>query len=107
MHKLNCWEFKKCGRDAGENTKGTACPVFSEIRLNGVHGGIRAGRACWVVAGTQCGGKEQGTFAVKYHDCEKCDFYSRVRREEGPNYELSIVILRKLKTTGTIHTENP
>ncbi len=103
MRKLNCWEFKKCGRDGGDHAQ-EACPAFSENRLDGVHGGTGARRACWVVAGTQCGGKEQGTFAMKYHNCEKCDFYGRVRQEEGPNYQLSIVILKRLKEPGTKET---
>ena len=27
------------------------------------------------VAGTLCGGKVQGTFALKLGNCQKCDFY--------------------------------
>jgi hypothetical protein len=75
--------------------------VIRETRLHGVHGGTSAGRACWVIAGTQCGGREQGTFATKYHNCEKCDFYNRVKTEEGPHYELSILILKRLNTAET------
>lgn len=100
MQKLNCWEVKKCGHDSVNNAEGQACPVIHETRLHGVHGGTSAGRACWVIAGTQCGGKEQGTFAKKYHNCEKCDFYNRVKKEEGPRYEFSIVILKRLKQAG-------
>jgi hypothetical protein len=37
-----------------------------ESRLAGTHDGKFGGRACWIVAGTLCGGKEQGTFAKKY-----------------------------------------
>jgi hypothetical protein len=97
MKKLNCWEVKKCGRPAS----GGECPVIQETRLHGVHGGMRAGRACWVIAGTLCGGQEQGTFASKYHNCEKCDFYRQVRLEEGPRYELSILLLKRLENMQT------
>lgn len=97
MKKMNCWEFKKCGRELGGARKDLGvCSAAIERRLDGTHGGSNAGRACWVVAGTMCGGQEQGTFATKYHNCEKCDFYRLVRTEEGPRYTLSIVLLKKL-----------
>lgn len=99
MTKLNCWEFKKCGREQGGVKAGElgVCPSAIETRLDGTHGGTRAGRACWVVAGTLCGGKEQGTFAHKYHNCEKCDFYQTVKKEEGSQYVYSIVLLQKIR----------
>ena len=98
VQKLNCWEFKKCGREktAKEDGPGT-CPVVTEKRLHQVHGGSQAGRACWVVAGTMCGGVKQGTFAAKYDNCEKCDFYQLVKSEEKANFLLSVLLLRQLK----------
>ncbi len=98
MQKLNCWEFHKCGRElkTGLHEK-NACPVSTEIRLNKVHDGYQAGRACWVIAGTHCRGEVQGDFARKYSNCEKCEFYRRVKLEEGPRFQLSIVLLNKLK----------
>ncbi len=95
MRKLNCWEFKKCGRESSRDGRG--CPVARETRLHDVHGGTNAGRTCWVIAGTLCGGQEQGTFAAKYRNCEKCDFYNLVKKEEGPHYELSIMLLKRMK----------
>jgi hypothetical protein len=44
-----------------------------------------------------CGGKVQGTFAQKYENCELCDFFRSVKEEEGPAYQLSIILLNKLK----------
>ena len=97
MEKLNCWEVKKCGREIGGSQKHLGiCPAAVERKLHGTHGGMCAGRACWVVAGTLCGGKEQGTFAAKYHNCEKCDFYQKVKKEEGSSYTLSIVLIQKM-----------
>ncbi len=58
--KVNCWEFKKCGRDRTGD-----CPVVGE----------NAGHICWMVAGTMCGGKVQGAFAEKVGNCKECDFY--------------------------------
>lgn len=82
---MNCWDYKKCGRQAGgENAlEFGVCPAFKEKRLDGVHGGDNAGRACWVVAGTYCGGEVQGTFAEKEHNCLACDFYRMVRKDEA------------------------
>ncbi len=98
MAKVNCWEYKKCGREfmtAGTTQPG--CPAALEGKLDQVHGGLRGGRACWVVAGTHCGGKLQGTFAKKYNQCEKCDFYELVKHEEGPHFQLSILLLKRLQ----------
>jgi len=66
-------------------------------RLNKIHGGKNAGRACWVIAGTFCEGKVQGTFAQKYQSCAECPFYKQIRMEEGSDYQTSLVLLKKLK----------
>ena len=95
----NCWEHKQCGREPqGRNTASLGvCPAATEVRLEGVHGGRNAGRACWVVAGTLCGGEVQGTFARKFSNCEKCDFYQLVHREAFPQFTFSSVLLARLK----------
>jgi hypothetical protein len=84
--KMNCWEFKNCGRQAGGHKVAELgiCPATTTRSLDSIHGGQNAGRACWVVAGTLCKGQAQGTFAQKYKNCESCDFYSMVRTEESP-----------------------
>jgi hypothetical protein len=96
--KKNCWEFKKCGREAGGSNADSlgVCPAATEERLNGVHDGINAGRACWVLAGTQCGGTVQGTFAQKFGECQLCDFFRMVKKEEGGNYRYSISLLNRI-----------
>lgn len=100
--KKNCWELKGCGREQqGKNAKELGvCPAAAEVRLDGVHSGKNAGRACWVVAGTMCRGQVQGTFAQKYADCGKCDFYITVREEElqGRTLVMTITLLEKLET---------
>ena len=88
--KKNCWELKKCDYTL-------RCPVFSEIRLDGVHGGKNAGRCCWVVAGTLCSGTPIGKYVHKYSDCENCDFYLYVKKEEGQNFSLTGDLLGKLQ----------
>ncbi len=74
----------KCGRARGADPAVDiqSCPTFSEKRLDGIHGGKNAGRACWVVGGTLCGGDIQGLFASKLGKCVMCDFYKKVRSEE-------------------------
>lgn len=97
--KKNCWEFKKCGREPnGEKAREMGvCPAAIEIRLDTVHGGKNAGRACWVVAGTLCKGETQGTFAVKFGACEACEFYLAVREEEFPQFQFSSILLGKIR----------
>jgi hypothetical protein len=79
MKRQNCWEFKNCGR--GPNGKND-CPAARESDLNGVHGGVNGGRACWVSAGTRSGSATTGTFAKKLKECLRCDFYMLVEMEE-------------------------
>jgi hypothetical protein len=85
MKKLNCWEYMKCERQPGGKMEGALgiCSVTLNEDLDGAHGGIGAGRACWAVVGTFCGGTVQGTYAQKLKDCTKCDFMALVRREES------------------------
>ena len=96
---MNCWEHKKCGREQGGTTVGElgVCPASVETKLDGVHTGKNAGRSCWVVAGTFCRGEIQGTFAQKNHDCDECDFYQKVKKEEYPKFFLAIQLLQKLR----------
>jgi len=97
--KLNCWEYKKCGRQPqGAHVRDLGlCPATVETALDDVHEGTNAGRACWVISGTLCKGEVQGTFAQKYKNCERCDFYQLVRKEEGPNFVLSLLLLKRIR----------
>jgi hypothetical protein len=63
---MNCWEFKKCGREAGgaKVAELGQCPAYPN-----------QGTSCARTAGTLCGGVVQGTFASKLSNCMKCDFY--------------------------------
>lgn len=63
---MNCWEFKKCGREQG-GAKARELGVCPSYPHNGT--------SCARVAGTLCGGKVQGTFATKLANCLQCDFY--------------------------------
>lgn len=95
---INCWEFKKCGREPGGRKVAElgVCPAATERRLHGVHGGVAAGRACWVVAGTLCKGEVQGSFARKIANCRACDFYQQVEKEEAGRVVLPATLLGRL-----------
>ena len=63
---MKCWEFKKCGREAGgaKAAELGVCPAYPDH-----------GDTCARVAGTLCGGVVQGTFASKLANCMECEFY--------------------------------
>ena len=90
MYKMNCWEFKNCGRvPYGEHIKDLGiCPVAEYDALDNVNDGKNAGRICWAIGGTLCGGEVQGTFAAKRTNCKACDFFRKVMREEGGHFIL-------------------
>ncbi|MFZ7104011.1 MAG: two-CW domain-containing protein [Peptococcaceae bacterium] len=82
--KKNCWEYKKCGReyDGEKSAEYGVCPASIDMRFDGMNDGKNAGRYCWKVAGTFCGGEVQGTFAQKFKDCLKCKFFKEVVNDE-------------------------
>jgi hypothetical protein len=86
--RANCWEVKNCGRQPRGAKVGElgVCPA-AQVNVS-VNGGIHGGRVCWAIAGTLCGGKIQGTFAQKVANCNACEFYLSVRKEEGSNFKL-------------------
>lgn len=63
----NCWEFFKCGREAGgaKASEMGVCPAYS----------LGAGRSCWLVTGTMCEGALQHTYQQKKEVCSRCEFY--------------------------------
>lgn len=101
--RINCWEFHRCERHPhGKKVKefGT-CPVATEAQAHGINNGINAGRACWVVSGSLCGGKVQGSYVEKLGGCLKCDFFNLVRQEQGPQFLNSREIMKILRHQGS------
>ncbi len=84
MARANCWEMLLCGREpGGKKAKDLGvCPASTDKKMNGLNTGSNAGRICWAVAGTLCGGKVQGEFATKIANCLSCEFYNKVLNEE-------------------------
>ena len=62
---MNCWEFKKCGREQGGEKveEFGACPAYPDH-----------GTRCTEVTGTICDGEVQDTFVTKFAHCINCNF---------------------------------
>jgi hypothetical protein len=108
MGKINCWEFKKCGRQpGGSKVKELGiCPASVETRVNGIHGGKNGGRCCWAVLATNCSGGnvQESRFSQKLKECINCEFYKTAFKEEygKPGYKSPIQISEYLTFTPAI-----
>ena len=91
MPKQNCWDVKKCGREPGgaKLAELGACPAATDKSSDGINNGRAAGRYCWAVTGTLCGGEVQGTMAKKTTTCMACDFFQQVKQEEDAAFVLT------------------
>jgi hypothetical protein len=90
MKNVNCWEFKRCGREPGgaKAEELGVCPAATSAESTGINGGKQGGRFCWAVRKTLCEGDVQGTFAMKIVACKDCEFYQKVKEEEGKDFRL-------------------
>lgn len=97
--KINCWQYKGCGREPGGRQvagKGV-CPAAEHQAANGIHGGCNGGRVCWAISGTLCGGLIQGTFAEEIINCGDCDFFQLVQSEEERSFLSIESIFKRLR----------
>jgi len=80
--EVNCWERKDCARKD--------CPAY-----------MNTSARCWLTAGTMCGGKVQGEFALKYKNCQECDVYQELafKNPVAEIYEHLITLVHSLKAT--------
>ena len=79
--EINCWEFKKCGRELGgiNVSELGVCSVSTYEKVDGVHNGKNGGRCCWMFYGAfSCGTGNPKTFDEHIAICRKCDFYIMV-----------------------------
>ncbi len=74
---MNCWEFKRCGREAGGALADRlgVCPAYPQ-----------AGHRCSRVAGTLGGGAVQCPDATGAAGCLRCDFFLGPYHEKPPPY---------------------
>ncbi len=88
MHdKLNCWEFKNCGREKGGLLADTLgeCPVATSMKHDGMNEGKAGGRVCWMVAAKDIGGRLP--ISCRGGSCHQCDFYRRVNHEQAEKFQ--------------------
>jgi len=90
---INCWEYKKCGREVGGKNVDAlgVCPATSEEKYHEINKGVNGGRFCWLVEDTLCNGKVQSAFLDKFEECLKCKFYLLVQKQENKNVEIERV----------------
>ena len=83
--KLNCWQFKNCGREKGGLLADVLgeCPVATSMKHDGTNGGIAAGRVCWQVCDSAY--RKDTTVSGQKEACYNCQFYKRVVHEEEEN----------------------
>ena len=98
MKKMNCWEFKQCGRIPGGSKvdKLGICPSYTTEKTDKINEGKNGGRVCWVIAGTFCDDYIQGVYAAKLANCINCDFYKLVQQEQGKQWQGAKQILSLL-----------
>ncbi len=98
MTPVNCWEYKKCSREPGGAVAAgrEACPATTAHALDGLNRGRNGGRVCWAIAGTFCEGGPTGRFAVKIASCLDCDFFIKVQKEEGGNFQGAALIKKAI-----------
>ena len=90
MRKMNCWEYKKCGREHGGsrcNDLGV-CPAATDASSDGKNSGKNGGRLCWAIAGTLCRGIAKGLHARRMVSCMVCEVFRKVTAEERSNLTL-------------------
>ncbi|KJR41054.1 Protein serine/threonine phosphatase [Candidatus Magnetoovum chiemensis] len=95
--KLNCWEFKKCGREPGgvNAEKLGVCPVPLETSLDGLHGGKNAGRACWALTNKRVNTSSE-SWLKNIRQCTQCEFHQMVVQEEE-KYQSALSYIQKKK----------
>ena len=85
-HKLNCWEFKRCGREPGGDRVGELgeCPAPLDASADRMNSGRNAGRICWAVSGHfSDDGEIRCATAKELVSCMACEFFKSVLQEEG------------------------
>jgi hypothetical protein len=87
---VNCWEFKKCGREPGGHRVAEfgVCPAAEFHAADGYLGGESGGKACCFITGTFCEEILQGTYRDKSKNCWDCAFYHELRRRHGGAFSM-------------------
>jgi hypothetical protein len=83
--KKNCWELKNCGREPGGHAVHELgiCPATTSDLYDGINGGANAGRICWAVSGTFCGGTMNGQTEGYADCCVGCEVFKQIATEQS------------------------
>ena len=85
---MNCWEFKKCGREPdGENVSVFGgCPVPVAIGFDGINNGKNGGRSCWIIRESACEQIMRKCCVQELIECRQCGFYASVKKRRVEQY---------------------
>ena len=88
MERKNCWEVMNCGLNSESkvNLNTGVCPAAKNSEFNGINNGKFAGRVCWTIAGSFCLENKKGKFSGKMMTCLYCEFFEKVKEEEGESF---------------------
>lgn len=88
MSKINCWEYKKCGRQPGGHkaVEIGICPAAYDIAADGANGGKNGGRICWSIVGNINNDSPHQLLNRRNCNCFDCDFFYKVSNEEGQDF---------------------
>uniref|UniRef100_UPI0040572A38 two-CW domain-containing protein n=1 Tax=Candidatus Electronema sp. TaxID=2698783 RepID=UPI0040572A38 len=92
-NKLNCWEFKECGREPGGRNAALfgICPAVIVHQADGIHDGKNGGRCCWFMTASLATEKQEEHYVKKSGNCRSCDFYNLVRKQEHTSFILRYI----------------
>jgi len=99
VSRMNCWEFKRCGRQPGGDRTADlgTCPTAVDESADGINGGRCGGRICWAISGHfSVEGTIRCATAKDLVTCMACEFFKTVLREEGID---RIVFVKKPPST--------
>ncbi|MCI5219061.1 MAG: hypothetical protein D3914_07680 [Candidatus Electrothrix sp. LOE2] len=98
-NRINCWEFKKCGREPGGRNieKYGCCSVPVSIEYDGMNNGKNGGRSCWILRESACEKIMRACRVDEIKECRQCHFHTYVRKTERFSHK---VTLNRMSTYG-------
>ncbi|MCI5141605.1 MAG: hypothetical protein D3909_07730 [Candidatus Electrothrix sp. ATG1] len=81
---VNCWEFKKCGRETGGRNLSVfgICSVPVEFGFDGVNDGKNGGRSCWIIRESACEQVMRQCCVQEIRECRQCEFFTSVLKSK-------------------------
>ena len=90
MIRLNCWQYRRCGREpGGENVSELGiCNAALPSKNDLVNHGKNSGRICWTIADTKCDGEPTCKILDDINTCLTCEFLKYVTQQERQKFIL-------------------